>query len=583
MIITEHIYHPAINALGWSILHSVWQIALIALLWKIAMRLAAKSPAGVRYHISLTAMLTIPLSFFISFFRQYAVYKNAGQIVSVEFERNAWLTGPGSTDFFIVEKSYPAFVSHFEAWTPLIFGVYLAGLMILSVKSLIDYSRWYALRKKFIQDLPESWLKKTRQLIEKAGLRSRIGVYLSGKTDIPMVVGFIKPVILLPVAMLTSLSTEQVEVIILHELCHIKRRDHYVNALQCLLEILFFYHPACWWISRELRAEREKSVDEWVVGQSGEPLVYARALVHLEENRGHTAPQPAVAATQSKSLLFTRIKNFMTMKTRTFNAGQKLAAVMAIVAAFVSLAWISPDTTINLFEASPSETMIADLSYAGDVAEGHYGDPPVNGSLPARDNQRQDEKEPRIIYLHDGTEIQWEGLSEKDREQLRTAMEEMKTAMREVNSEVFEHPRSEEFRKELQQALQEAQNAGKEVKKAMEELRIHFNSEEFREEMRQAQQDIKEALKELDEVDWEAIREEVREAVKTLNEGLEYMNMGLDEIDPELRDLFKEIGRGLEELGPFLNNVMEGIGAGLEELGPALQELMKQLAEPEED
>ena len=617
MSITEHFFHPLVNALGWTILHSLWQFALLALMWRLVMHIVAKTHAVVRHNLTLFALLAMPLAFIITFIRQYSVYQNAGKIVSIGFENNEFLMASGSTEFYLLDKSYPAFMSQFEAYTSVIFWLYAVGLIIFSIITFITYSKWFTLRRKYTDQLSDEWLLRVGQLIKKAGLAKRVSVYLTSRLSIPVVVGFIKPVVLLPVAMLSSLTTEQVEVIILHELYHIRRKDHYINALQCLLEILFFYHPASWWISRQLRHEREKIVDEWVVQQCRQPLLYASALLNLEENRTSAVPQPAVAATQSKSLLFTRIKNFMTMKTRSFNVGQKLAAVMALVAAFISMAWVSPATTINLFDMHSDGSTVQAMMDHYDIAS-YSQEEIAPDAPPVIDRESEDTKqEPNTIYLHDGSQIQWEGLSERDRQKIARAMEEMRLAMHEINTEVFDYLASEEFRSEMQEAMQDAQKAsveaakageeirkameelreymdseefrektqkaGEEVQKAMEELRVQLESEEFKAEMRKAQEEVAKAMKDIEDVDWDAVRKDVREAMQELNKGLKEMEVELQEISPLIREMMFEFGQGMQELGPALQEILKGVEQGLQELGPVLHEMFKELPLDEEE
>jgi bla regulator protein blaR1 len=640
MSITKHLFHPAINALSWTILHSIWQFALITLLWYFAISITSKSNAIVRYNLSLISFLAMPISFIITFFRQYKVYNNAGQIVSMEFEDTALMSVFGGTDFFLLDKSQPAFLSQFEAHTPLVFSIYLAGLVFFSIVTLLTYSKWYTLRRKHINSLPVEWSRQVRQLRSTAGIANHISVYLSSKVDIPMVVGFIKPVILLPVGMLSSLTTDQVEAIILHELYHIRRSDHNINALQCLLEILFFYHPACWLISRQLRREREKCVDEWVVEQTNKPLIYAEALINLEEKRSHTALQPAVAASQSKSLLFTRIKNFMTMKTRNFNAGQKLAAVMAIVAAFVSMAWINPATTISLFDSPTAGEHQPALLDHYDLAaftkeEAAPDDPPEPGTTAPVNpvstvNPASTPGKPTTIHLNDGKEVQWNALSEKDREQIMKAIEEAKLAIAEVNQEWTEKLQSGEFQMMIQDAQedfqqgmeelngtfnreefqQEMEKARIEFEAAMQELREHYHGEEFQEEVARMQQAFSEAMKQLHEefsgeelqmemkqmgeayrlamgqlsetVNSEEFRESMRLAGESFRVALNELNIQFS--DEEFQQEMKATGEAFRESMKSLHEIFgsEEFRKEMQQTGEALQKAMEALKELED-
>jgi bla regulator protein blaR1 len=107
-----------------------------------------------------------------------------------------------------------------------------------------------------------------------------VPVFLSPRISIPIVTGFIKPVILLPLAIFSSLDVRQVEAILLHELYHVRNYDHWVNTIQNFLEILFFFHPATWWISAQVRHEREKKVDEQVVVRNRQTAVICKSTVN---------------------------------------------------------------------------------------------------------------------------------------------------------------------------------------------------------------------------------------------------------------------------------------------------------------
>src|SRR6185503_3583474 len=114
-------------------------------------------------------------------------------------------------------------------------------------------------------------------------------------------VGWVKPAVLLPAAALTGLSTVQLESLLAHELAHVRRHDYLVNLLQGLIETLLFYHPAVWWVSRQIRREREHCCDDIAVALCGDVKLYAGALAQLEELRGRVL-EPALAATGGELL-----------------------------------------------------------------------------------------------------------------------------------------------------------------------------------------------------------------------------------------------------------------------------------------
>src|SRR4029079_16056399 len=109
---------------------------------------------------------------------------------------------------------------------------------------------------------------------------------VSARARVPFVVGWIKPAVVIPGSALTGLSVQELDAILLHELAHIRRHDYAINLVQTLIETLFFYHPAIWWVSRQIRKEREHCCDDLAAEScSGGVAVYVRALTTLEEMR----------------------------------------------------------------------------------------------------------------------------------------------------------------------------------------------------------------------------------------------------------------------------------------------------------
>lgn len=568
MGITEHIAHPLINALGWTLFHSLWQVLLILLLWRLAMLITSKSTSLLRYKLTLWAMLAIPVASAFTFIRQYALYRSARQIVSLEFENMEWFAAAGAQPFYLLNRTQPLALQQYDIYSPYIFWTYLAGLIIVSVLALMDHARLIHLRKKGLKPIPDQWKEHMIQLIRQSGVNENISIWLSTRVDIPAVVGFFKPLILLPLAMLASLTTEQVESIILHELYHVRRKDHYVNAMQTLLEIVFFYHPGMWIISRGLRHEREKCVDEWVVNITGSPAVYARALVSLEKQRSSTAPQPALAATQSQSQLFKRIKHLMTMKTRKIHAGQKMAAMLAILAAFASIAWVNPTKTIDLqyfgsdqpieHLESPQKFNLSEM-LREEVAP---DDPP-----PLIDPENM-ATEPKTIRLKDGSYIQWQELSQQNRKELERAIEEARIT---IEREVRDRFQSEEFKREMQKANEAYQ-------KAMEEVMAQFRSDEFQQEMSKLGEEYRKAMEQVQQEfrseEFQQRMREVGETYRKMGEELREQFQG-EEFQAKMRSAGEAHRQTMEELRGWYNmdEFQQELNKAMEELRKAMETL----------
>lgn len=520
MSIIEQYTHPFVHALGWSLLHSLWQIALIAFLLKLALKFASAGRAGLRYQISLLAMVAIPISFIVSFLKQWEVYRNAMPVVSLDFGEESLPVVAVESQLVVIQKSSSVLMHILESYTPQICRVYLIGLLLFIIYSVFSYMQTRVLRQRSKTALPGDWQNKIKTLCRKTGFRRLIPVYMSERVHVPAVVGFLKPVVLLPLSLLSSLSPSQIETILLHELYHIKRYDHYIHLFQHLTETIFFYHPLTWWIGSQLRLERESRVDEWVVKETGRPLEYANALIELECSRNISLPL-AVAATQSKSQLFTRIKNIMTMKTRSMHSGQ-VAAIIVILTAAISIAWINPAVVTNYPSSDQGHELHSDLPYP--QAFSLMPEEEVTEAPPPTKNPPQ----PRTVKLADGKVIEWDSLGQEDKEQIRKALEEARIAVATANKEVLEAFNSEEFKAQMALAREEVRKALQEVDR---ELSTSIRSEAFRQEMEQVKTEVARAMEEM-EKSLEGIGPAVQEGMKELN----------------IEEMLKEIQKSLEQI-----------------------------------
>jgi beta-lactamase regulating signal transducer with metallopeptidase domain len=184
----------------------------------------------------------------------------------------------------------------FDAVLPTMVMLWLAGVVLLQLRLLGGWWRVRGLHRASLAAPPSTWQARTERLATSLGVRRLVHVVEAHAVDIPSVIGWWRPVILLPIGALAGLTPAQADAILVHELAHIRRHDYLVNGFQHVAETLLFYHPAVWWISRRMRVERELCCDAVVVQICDDPIDYAVALVELEA--GRTArPVLAVAAT----------------------------------------------------------------------------------------------------------------------------------------------------------------------------------------------------------------------------------------------------------------------------------------------
>jgi hypothetical protein len=162
---------------------------------------------------------------------------------------------------------------------------WFAGAAACSLRLLMGFISAAALRRSRHAPVLTEWQQTLDRLIERMHVSRSVRLLATDRVDSPSVIGWLRPVILAPVGVLCGLAPEQVEALLAHELAHVRRHDYLVNVLQGIAESLLFYHPAVWWISNQIRAEREHCCDDLAVAASGDVLVYARALSELESMR----------------------------------------------------------------------------------------------------------------------------------------------------------------------------------------------------------------------------------------------------------------------------------------------------------
>ena len=173
--------------------------------------------------------------------------------------------------------------------------IWLAGAFAFSVRLMGGWFVAVRLRTMLVRPAPEEWRRAFDNLKARLGVSGPVRLLVSPLVQVPTVVGWLRPIVLAPLGALSGLPTEHMEALLIHELAHIRRRDYLVNILQSIVETLLFYHPAVWWVSGHIRAERELCCDDVAVALSGDALTYARALAELESFRPEHL-NPAVAA-----------------------------------------------------------------------------------------------------------------------------------------------------------------------------------------------------------------------------------------------------------------------------------------------
>jgi beta-lactamase regulating signal transducer with metallopeptidase domain len=332
-----------VECLGWTLVHFLWQGCVIAILLAAALRLLRHAAPDRRYLAGCLALLLLVASPLVTF------HQIAGRQPANPFSDLEPVSGPLTVDTTSrdltpltkrvaaaqVAKNNPGLLQRLETFLPLLVLAWSVGVLALSCRLLGGWLQVRRLKRTATAALDGSWPLKLAALARRLGLRRPVRLLQSALVEVPTVLGWLRPVILLPASCLAGLTPAQLEAILAHELAHIRRHDYLVNLLQSVVETVLFYHPAVWWISRRVREEREHCCDDLAVEICGDRVGYARALAALEELR--LAPAPfALAATGAP--LLPRIRRLAGKSARTPGRPAWPLAGLIVLLLFAALA-----------------------------------------------------------------------------------------------------------------------------------------------------------------------------------------------------------------------------------------------------
>jgi beta-lactamase regulating signal transducer with metallopeptidase domain len=288
-----------IPALGWTLLHSLWQGGLLFLLALPLFHLLKNRPPQLRYAIACTTLLLLLASMAWTFSTQLE-YSDSGTAVESALQPavpNAIDVGGPIMPTAMTSEEAVSSLPASSTVTPFSLSqfleanvVYLVAIWGLGV--LLFTFRWchmllltFRLRKRGTQNLPQVWHERLLRLKQRIGVERMIGLVESNQIDTPLVIGHFKPIILLPIGLVNGLTVVQVEAILAHEIAHVGRHDFLVNLFLSGLEVVLFYHPVYWWLAGRINQEREKCCDDVAVAACGNRRMYARTLLSVEEHR----------------------------------------------------------------------------------------------------------------------------------------------------------------------------------------------------------------------------------------------------------------------------------------------------------
>jgi beta-lactamase regulating signal transducer with metallopeptidase domain len=334
---------PFLQALGHAIINSLWQFALLWLLYVLIAGIG-KLTARNKYITGLGFQLTgfTWFIFTLIFYYQQCSAANSNQLPSGYFS-SILAVDDTST---IREKLLTLFIQA-EQFLPYLSIAYLALLVFLSVKWAQAMRYTNRIKLQGLQKIDVSWRLFVQQLAQQMGIKRPVKVFLSEMVTSPLTIGFLKPVILVPLASINQLTIQQLEAVLLHELAHIKRYDYVFNVLLSVIEAILFFNPFMQLISKQIKRERENCCDDWVLQFEYNVATYAKALLKLATFHS-PAPAFAMQATDDKQVLLKRVKRMIEKNERTFNYRHQLLALLLVTGILSSVSWLSPTNNASV-------------------------------------------------------------------------------------------------------------------------------------------------------------------------------------------------------------------------------------------
>jgi len=315
----EYILNPeSIEALGWTLLHSVWQGAVFAILLVLILIALRSYTAQSRYIVAVGILCAFFLTVSATFWQHWQEannetessasmlpYQPKGDVFPLKNNtEKAWQSDadnenalPSNSEMLAADQSgwIALFRDYYKRHLPLLVTIWFLGVLFLQLRFLGQLAYVQRLKHYGTQIFPTEWKDKIDELEGKLRIQKKVEYLTSIRIQSPMVIGWLKPVVLLPRQVFNSLSETEIYAVLAHELAHIRREDFIVNLIQTFLCNVFFFHPGVWWMSNRIDDEREHCCDDLAVAATGPATSYAKTLINVSELKLKIQGNPALA------------------------------------------------------------------------------------------------------------------------------------------------------------------------------------------------------------------------------------------------------------------------------------------------
>ncbi|MES1222672.1 MAG: M56 family metallopeptidase [Bacteroidota bacterium] len=317
-----------LHALGWAVLNSLWQMALLWVLYQVITGLFSGKASGEKILRSsakswlASSLLMTGFVWFIYTFISILTSHSADDMIVTSGLVNA--QGNQQLNDWL-HKTLP------------LASIFYIGLLVLPVLHFIrNYRYVQIIRNHGLAKANVEWRMFVRNVSEQMGIKKPVHIWVSELVSSPVTIGYLKPVILIPLAALNHLSTQQMEAVLLHELSHIKRHDYLINLIINFIQTILYFNPFVKALVKTVEREREKSCDEMVIQFQYNSHEYASALLILEKN--HTVSKSLVVAASGKSNdLLHRIELILGVKNKSVLSFNRIAGVLVAILSIIAI------------------------------------------------------------------------------------------------------------------------------------------------------------------------------------------------------------------------------------------------------
>ncbi|HEY2580962.1 MAG TPA: M56 family metallopeptidase [Mucilaginibacter sp.] len=343
-----------ITAFSWMLIHSLWQGLLLAVIAGVGLMFTKRSSAAYRYNLMLTLFIAfIGVCTYTLIVEWNIASKTLSQPVAGDIDTN--VSSLFSGNLYNLKLLIKTFSNYFSANAPMVVLIWFIVFLFKSIKMIACLVYNNRIRNFQVYEPDQFWTDAVENFSKKLNIKKAVRLVQSGYIKMPVVVGHLKPVILIPVGLMAGLPAEQVEAILLHELAHIRRNDYLVNFLQNIAETIFFFNPGLLWISTLLREERENCCDDIALEQTQNRVGFVQALISFKEHELYGSKY-ATAFPGKKNYLFRRISRILNNKSMTFGSGEKIFLMVSVILLAFALGTVALGQVKDKLKSAPIKT-----------------------------------------------------------------------------------------------------------------------------------------------------------------------------------------------------------------------------------